>query len=160
MSFVRRINVVRKTNLLFSKVFICFAEQTTYEQEIMKNHLLNSQSDMIAPKKKIFALKGENKTIILPIDEVVYLESNGSYTKLYCIDGKQKMVTATLASTLRQIEYNLCDSFIRINRSVAVNYHYIQFLNGNVLTVQNQDFNIGRKYKQDFLDQCIFLRKQ
>ena len=40
------------------------------------------QTDEIELTKKLFEVKGENGTQLMAIHDVVYLEANGSYTKL------------------------------------------------------------------------------
>lgn len=45
------------------------------------------QTDEIELTKKLFEVKGENGTQLMAIHDVVYLEANGSYTKLHSFYG-------------------------------------------------------------------------
>lgn len=136
----------------------------------MNNKKDQIQTDEIELTKKLFEVKGENGTQLIAIHDVVYLEANGSYTNLHSFYGRVVTVTSNLKTTIEQLEANHCDSFIRINRSIAVNCHYILSMVGNELTVSmaeltvplgpKQKFTIGRTYKDEFRKQCIFLRKK
>lgn len=48
-------------------------------------------------------LKGKEEDECVHIDKVIWLEADGSYTKFHSIDGKTQILTANLASTLRQL---------------------------------------------------------
>ncbi len=136
----------------------------------MNNKKNKIQTDEIELTKKLFEVKGENGTQLIAIHDVVYLEANGSYTKLHSFYGRVVTVSSNLKSTIEQSKASHCDSFIRINRSIAVNCHYILSMVGNELTVsmaeltvpmgQKQKFTIGRTYKDEFRKQCICLRKK
>lgn len=157
MSFVRQICLSQKKIVALHNL----------KKENMKD---KNQTDEIELTKKLFEVKGENGTQLIAIHDVVYLEANGSYTKLHSFYGRVVTVTSTLKSTHEQLEASHCDSFIRINRSIAVNCHYILSMVGNELTVsmaeltvpmgQKQKFTIGRTYKDEFRKQCIVLRKK
>ena len=166
MSFVRHcMSFVRHICLSQKKLLLCKIIQTL---TIMTEKKI--QTDEIELTKKLFEVKGENGTQLMAIHDVVYLEANGSYTKLHSFYGRVVTVTSNLKTTHEQVEAVHCDSFIRINRSIAVNCHYILSMVGNELTVSmaeltvplgpKQKFTIGRTYKDEFRKQCIFLRKK
>lgn len=167
MSFVRHcMSFVRQICLSQKKIVALH----NFKKEIMNNKKDKIQTDEIELTKKLFEVKGENGTQLIAIHDVVYLEANGSYAKLHSFYGRVVTVSSNLKSTIEQLEADHCDSFIRINRSIAVNCHYILSMVGNELTVsmaeltvpmgQKQKFTIGRTYKDEFRKQCICLRKK
>lgn len=167
MSFVRHCMSFVRHICLSQKKIVALQNYSNINNYDRKKKI---QTDEIELTKKLFEVKGENGTQLMAIHDVVYLEANGSYTKLHSFYGRVVTVTSNLKTTHEQVEAVHCDSFIRINRSIAVNCHYILSMVGNELTVSmaeltvplgpKQKFTIGRTYKDEFRKQCIFLRKK
>lgn len=109
--------------------------------------------------RKIALLKGKDVDECVVVENVAWLEADGSYTKFHCIDGRTHMLTANLVSTLRQLVANGWDCFIRIHKSYAVNIHHIKSKIGNVLQVGKTDLIIGRAYRE-YLGKHIFSLKK
>ena len=104
-------------------------------------------------------LKGKEEDECVHIDKVIWLEADGSYTKFHSIDGKTQMLTANLASTLRQLGAIGYNNFLRIHHSYALNIDYITSRCGNTLYIGNKEFIIGRNYKKYVEEHIITLKK-
>ena len=104
---------------------------------------------------KIAFIKGKDADECVVLENVAWLEADGSYTKFHCSDGKTHMLTANLVSSLRQLVSNGWDSFIRIHKSYAVNIHHIKSKIGNILRVGKTELAIGRTYRE-FFGKCFF----
>lgn len=104
-------------------------------------------------------LKGKEQDECIVLKDVMWLEADGSYTKFHCVDGKTRVLTANLVSTLRQLASNGWDAFLRIHKSYAVNIHHIKSKIGNVLRVGKADLAIGRSYRKVLEKYFITLRK-
>lgn len=109
--------------------------------------------------KPLVFLKGWEEDECVHIDKVTWIEAAGSYAKFHGIGGKTQVLTANLASTLRQLEAYGYDNFLRIHNSYAVNADYITSRRGNTLQVGKKEFVIGRSYKQYFEKHIITLKK-
>lgn len=104
-------------------------------------------------------LKGKEEDECVHLDKVTWLEADGSYTKFHSIDGKTQILTANLASTLRQLEVIGYNNFLRIHHSYALNIDYITSRCGNTLYIGKQEFTIGRNYKKYVEEHIITLKK-
>lgn len=109
--------------------------------------------------KKLVVMNGINENTVLPINQIAYLKACGSYTEVCASDGRIHLHSTALGATLLQLQRNGCEQFIRINRSVAVNYNYITQKIGDTVIVMEQDFSITPSYKNKFEDCCIILKK-
>lgn len=76
--------------------------------------------------KPLVFLKGKEEDECVHLDKVAWLEADGSYTKFHEIGGKIQILTANLASTLRQLNACGYNNFLRIHKSYAVNVNYIE----------------------------------
>lgn len=111
------------------------------------------------PIKKFVVMNGIDENTVLPINQIAYLKACGSYTEVCAGDGRIYLHSALLHSTLSQLQRDGCEQFIRISRSVAVNYNYITQKIGDTVTVMGQEFTITPSYKNKFEDCCIILKK-
>lgn len=90
----------------------------------------------------------------LPIDEIEYLEADGSYVKINCTDKRSK----TVSKNLKFFENALADSsnFLRSHRSFLVNMDYVtSYLKsdgGNLQLKSGQLIPVSRERKQDVQD--------
>ncbi len=83
----------------------------------------------------------------IDLSSIVHIEGFGDYLKVHTTH--QTHVTYM---TLGKLESLLPASiFIRIHRSIIVNTSFIQFIEGNVVTVNNTDFAIGQTYREGLL---------
>ena len=87
---------------------------------------------------------GSRKRILS--EDILYLQSDLNYTKVYTINGKMHLVS----TTLKTIEARLSSSahFLRINRGLVINTRYIksQFANSVELS-NNLVFIVSRRRK-------------
>lgn len=111
------------------------------------------------PIKKLVVMNGIDENTVLPINRIAYLKACGSYTEVYDGEGRIHLHSALLHSTLSQLQRDGCEQFIRISRSVAVNYYYITRKIGDAVTVMGKEFSITPSYKNKFEDCCIILKK-
>lgn len=109
------------------------------------------------PIKKFVVMNGIDENTVLPINQIAYLKACGSYTEVCAGDGRIYLHSAH--STLSQLQRDGCEQFIRISRSVAVNYNYITKKIGDTVIVMGQEFSITPSYKNKFEDCCIILKK-
>lgn len=75
--------------------------------------------------QQLVFLKGREKDECVHLDKIAWLEADGSYTKFHSIGGKTQILTANLASTLRQLESHGYYNFLRIHSSHAVNTDHV-----------------------------------
>ena len=90
----------------------------------------------------------------IPLDEIEYLEVDGSYVQIYCTNNRSR----TVSKNLKYFETALtdCPSFIRPHRSFLVNVNYVTNYSksdgGFLLLRRNVQIPVSRERKQAIQD--------
>jgi len=96
--------------------------------------------------KAVIWLKSDKKINRVAVDDIIYVEAVGDYVKIKTSEG-QLVVHETMNGILEKLEpYN----FIRIHRSWIISLDKIDFIEGNRVSINKQDFPIGKAYRDDF----------
>lgn len=90
----------------------------------------------------------------ISVDEVLWIEASGSYSRLHLIKNQVMVISYHLAVLEKQLPE---DVFLRIHRSTIVNVKYIHSLVGNSFRVGTDVLTIGREYKERVFSRFIFL---
>lgn len=99
------------------------------------------QKEGVATDK--IAIKADKKHILLSLDEILYLESLGNYVKVWKDDG-----FLLTPRTLTSFEEQLPSTFVRIHKSFILNKKYVNYLEGNMAFLKNeQQIPVGKNYK-------------
>lgn len=113
-------------------------------------------------KKRYYSTQEKQHTFIwhqnayerVSLDDIMWIEANGSYCQIHTVSKK----VFTLSYPLARIEERLPkNQFIRIQRSYLVNIKHVKKLIGCSLMVGEQLLKIGDHYKEQVLDVFIFL---
>lgn len=90
-------------------------------------------------------LRVEGRTEIVPVSDIMTLESQRDYTELTLTDGRRMRTLVTLSSLAEKLP----DSFKRVHRSWVVNTTMIQSYTSTDLTMKNgAHIPVGRKFKE------------
>lgn len=108
---------------------------------IHQNKQVQSDRDV-----QFITVKSEYKIMNLAVDRIVYIESKDDYVKLFLNDGKFLMSKITTRGMLSKLPERL---FIQIHRSYIVNKNYIQSVSATQLVIQQKEFPIGKKFKEN-----------
>lgn len=98
-------------------------------------------SENEAPKNHFF-VKGEKKHHRIDTKDLLYIEASGNYTKLFLESGK--LIAHQKISELESLLPN--DNFLRIHRSFIVALDKIESIQGNLISIKNQEIPIGQTY--------------
>lgn len=104
-------------------------------------------------RKYVFVWR-QNDYLKLTLDEIIWIEAEGSYTKLYLSDKRSMVISFHLAVIEKELPSS---DFIRIHRSHIVNLKHVQSLIGNSLNIGNVLLTVGREYRESVLNRFIFL---
>ncbi len=92
-------------------------------------------------------LKVDKRLVKIDLSSIVHIEGLGDYLKVHTTH--QTYVTYM---TLGKLESLLPASvFVRIHRSSIVNIFFIQFIEGNIVKVNNTDLVIGQTYRENLI---------
>jgi len=85
----------------------------------------------------------------LPLDDILYVQSDGDYIVIHLSDGSAPMVLMTLKSLERQLPF---DRFCRIHRSYLVNVDKVGGLKGGKVSVAGNQLPLSDSCKARFLE--------
>jgi two-component system LytT family response regulator len=109
-----------------------------------------------APKR--VALPTANEVVIVGIDEIIFCEGDGNYTKVIMTNGSR----IVLSKTLKILEDFLDDRmFFRIHNAYLININHIRKVNrrdgGSIIMDNNADLPMSRYRRQDFFEKFNYL---
>ena len=97
---------------------------------------------------------------VLITDEIERMEADGSYTTVFLIDGKKKVISRTLKDFEDSLPKEL---FFRIHKSHLINLKYIKDysnLSGNLVTMTDGSrVELSRRKAPDFIQKIKSLLK-
>lgn len=94
------------------------------------------------PEKRIF-LRSNKKHIQVVVDDILYLEAAGNYTKVIRREG-----TVTVREKIPDLLSSLpTDEFIQVHKSFAVALKHIRAIEGNRIFITQFEIPIGKMYK-------------
>lgn len=109
------------------------------------------QKELEKEKEKLtqgyLVVRSERKNSNLPYDHIQYAESLGNYVRIIAAGGKALLTKEKISA----LEERLPDNFLRIHRSIIVNRDKIQSFNRELITVNDVDLPLSRKYKEEVL---------
>ncbi len=116
---------------------------------------LNSKKDTVINSiEKEFVFIKENKTLRkLLLKDIYWLEAKGDYVKIHLADKYH-----IIHSTLRQIEEKLPENdFIKVHRSYVVSTEKIEYIEDNLIYINNTPIPVSETNKPDLLRTLKFL---
>lgn len=92
---------------------------------------------------RFILVKSDRKTVKIPLQEILYIESYSDYIKIYT--SKSTVITKERIS---RIEESLPHSFIRTHRSFIVNASNIRSFSHELIEVGDREVPISRSYRE------------
>ncbi len=114
------------------------------------NQLMALSQNLQEDKNDVLAIPIQGGFEYIPLNEIEYLEADGSYVQIYCNNNSCK----TVSKNLKYFENALADNsnFIRPHRSFLVNLDYVTNYSksegGYLLLKRNVQIPISRERKQ------------
>ncbi len=110
--------------------------------------LWNSKSFKLAQqeedKPNTIFIKSDKNIHQLRLDDILYLESDGGYVKIYQKNGN----TILSSLSLQDFEERLSDDFIRVHKSYIIPLSKLEKIEGNRVMFADLKIPIGRYYKK------------
>lgn len=92
-------------------------------------------------------LQADKKTHKVNYDDILYIEAMGDYVKVYMRD-KTLIVHHTLQKLQELLPY---DRFFRIHKSFLIALPRIEYIEGNMVIINDRQLPIGQTYRTEFL---------
>jgi two-component system LytT family response regulator len=119
-----------------------------------ENRLRALSENLHQERNEVLCIPTNNGFEYIPVMEIEYLEADGSYVKIYCVNNRSK----TVSKNLKYFESALtdCTNFVRTHRSFLVNLDFVTNYSksdGGYLTLKrNVQIPISRERKQAIQD--------
>lgn len=117
--------------------FVQSVNKATNQIEILKEHKKKDNKDYIV-------LKSTYRLHKVNYAEILFVEGLKEYVAFHLKEGEQII---TLES-LKNLDNNLPNNFMRIHRSYIINKDYVKSLYGNMVEIENRKIDIGKTYKE------------
>ena len=109
---------------------------------------------------KLLCIPVQGGSEFVPVEEIIYLEADGSYVNVVCVNGRNRVVSKNLKYFENSL-YGLTQ-FVRTHRSFIVNMDYLFFHSkseSNVLLKNGIKIPVSRERKQSLTDFLTNLNK-
>ena len=106
--------------------------------------LLSNTSNPNEPKSATYTtIRYKKVRQRVAFDDISYVEQVGNYLKIIKNNGSILYHNATMKQFFCSLP---TDKFVRVNKSIIVNYNKIQKVDGNILFLKKASFPISRVY--------------
>jgi DNA-binding LytR/AlgR family response regulator len=132
----------------YERFFNTIEKVRTSAKVSMDKILANSENSIVIKKMDSLAY------VRLSLDEIVFIEADGNYCDIYTTIGERIKTN----SQLKEIIVALPEKqFFRIHRSHIVNFNYIRFVDGPIITLNDNKTQliIGDTYRNDFKEKFM-----
>jgi two-component system LytT family response regulator len=123
-----------------------------FEKRLAKFNSKKNPVNASSVKSGRLVIPNQNGLILVDIDEIIRLESEGAYTKLMTSSGKVHMTSKNLGYYEKQLHNH---DFFRAHHSHLINLshvmNYVKGDGGHVILSDNSHVDISRRKKDDFL---------
>ena len=109
---------------------------------------------------KLLCIPVQGGSEFVPVEEIIYLEADGSYVNVVCINGRNRVVSKNLKYFENSL--NGLTQFVRTHRSFIVNMDYLFFHSkseSNILLKNGIKIPVSRERKQSLIDFLTNLNK-
>ena len=115
-----------------------------------KENMENGQSN------DFVLVKTDYQTIIVRLDNILYIEGLKDYIKIYTSQNPKPIITL---NSLKKLQQNLpSGKFSRIHKSYIVSLGHIKAINKTQVVINDKYIPIGESYKNIFLDRMEEMR--
>lgn len=96
-------------------------------------------------KKSSFFLKGDKKTHQIHVDDILFIEAYGNYTKLFLVE--EMVISHEKISSLE--EFLTSPNFLRVHKSFIIAVDKIKLIEGSRIKIREHFVPIGQTYKHN-----------
>jgi len=104
----------------------------------------------MTPQGSFLNVPYQNRTVVIAVEDIVYLQGEGNYTSIYLRDKQRYLVSKTLKAFTNQLDDAL---FVRVHKSTIVNLNYVQVDNFSLsrclYLIDGREIPISRRRTKD-----------
>lgn len=128
-----------------------------------ESHTLTSRKELTQYEKseqtmsnKSVLVKTDYKTILIKVNEILYIEGLKDYIKIYTSQKDKPVITL---NSLKRLQQNLpSDKFSRIHKSYIVGLDHINSINKTQVMILDKHIPIGESYRNLFSEKMEEMR--
>lgn len=113
-----------------------------------KNTLTLNAAPLRLPVKSHILVKSEYRLLRIELSNVLYIEGLKDYVKIYLADEHNPVLSLM---SIKSLEEELPDSFMRVHRSFIVNIERIKIIERNSIILGDRAIPVSESYKAQFL---------
>lgn len=130
---------------------------SSHNKELVLNLDSNEEKGLLGfgeEKRKYAFIWNKDCLEKVPLEEIMWIEADGSYSLFHLTDNRKIMVSYNLSTASKELPPT---DFVRIHRSSIVNLKHVDKIIGNTIRLGKVDLAIGRQYKQDLRKKIIII---
>ena len=104
---------------------------------------------VISSQKDYIFLKHRRVSTKMRFDDINYIQNVGNILKVYGSEGQFSYHSSTLSKMLHELP---TDRFVRLNKSIIVNYSKIEKVERHIIYMQDQQFKLSRTYSMQMME--------
>jgi DNA-binding LytR/AlgR family response regulator len=109
---------------------------------------VNKVKQPLSVATKVITIHAERKTVLVPVDQILYVESQKEYIRIQTTTGPH-----TTKCSLTKFEEELGTAhFLRVHRSFIVGLQHVKAFNSQEVDVPSKNIPIGANYQQQVLE--------
>ncbi|MCY1722882.1 LytTR family DNA-binding domain-containing protein [Prolixibacteraceae bacterium Z1-6] len=133
-----------------NKAYDSFSSPIKKEAADKENH------EQASNQNKTVLVKTDYKTILIRLNEILYIEGLKDYIKIYTSHKDKPVITL---NSLKRLQQNLpSDKFSRIHKSYIVGLDHIDAINKTQVMIHDKHIPIGESYRNIFNEKMEELR--
>lgn len=106
---------------------------------------IKNEAPTLENKNDSFFLKGDKKIHQIHIDDILFIEAYGNYTKVYLRE--EMIISHEKISTLETLLPS--KNFLRVHKSFIIAINKIKLIEGNRITIDKHIVPVGQTYKNN-----------
>jgi DNA-binding LytR/AlgR family response regulator len=123
---------------------------------IKKDISAYEKPEQAAQQNKTVLVKTDYKTLLIRVNEILYIEGLKDYIKIYTSQKDKPVITL---NSLKKLQQNLpADKFSRIHKSYIVGLDHINSINKTQVMIHDKYIPIGESYRHIFNEKMEELR--
>lgn len=92
-------------------------------------------------------IRADFSLVKIPVADILYIEGLADYLKIYIRDRKTIVARMPMKEMMEKLPST---DFIRVHRSYILPFSKIEAVRGNIISIGDKDFPIGRTFTDDF----------
>ena len=124
-------------------------------------HLLHACVQVVQNQRiQVMQLRGMSDCHCVSLDEIAWIEAEGSYTLLHMADSQVEVLSFNINCVYRVLQAAGRKQFVRIHRSSIINMYHVRRVIGHSVLIEAATLKVTRKYWDDFKQHILYVGRR